>query len=137
MLFDLNGEKKFCNNSNTYKLNPSERDFLFYLEDMSVSIRKIVEAVKDIPDYEALENEWMRYDAVLRNLEVIGEAARQVPDSIKETYAEIPWNDMYRTRNILIHQYFGVDAQIIWRIVTVHLPQNLPAIEQMIEDYRS
>ena len=118
-------------------MNPSERDFLFYLEDMAVSIRKIIIAVKDISDYEVLENDWMRYDAVLRNLEVIGEAARQVPDSIKEAHADIPWNDMYRTRNILIHQYFGIDAQIIWRIVTIHLPQNLPTIERIIENYRS
>jgi uncharacterized protein with HEPN domain len=76
----------------------------------------------------------MRYDAVLRNLEVIGEASRQLPDELKEKHPNVPWDNMYRTRNILAHQYFGIDAQIIWRIATVHLPENLKGIEEIIQN---
>lgn len=114
-------------------MKPSDRDFLFYLEDIRISIQ---ECTTKFPNHTALENDWLHYDAVLRNLEVIGEASNQIPDTEKENFPDIPWSDMYRTRNILIHHYFGIDSEIIWRIITIHLPDCLPFLESMILFYK-
>ena len=118
-------------------MKPSERDFLFYLEDISLSIVKIRECVGKFSNSTELENDWLHYDAVLRNLEVIGEAANHLPDHLKLTHPEIPWLDMYRTRNVLAHQYFGVDSQIIWQIATIHLPECFPLIQNIIDFYKN
>ena len=118
-------------------MKPSDRDFLFYLEDIRIAINKIQECIRQFSDYTKFENDWIYYDAVLRNLEVIGEAANQVPEFVKERFTDIPWRDMYRTRNILIHNYFGIDSQIVWNIVTVHLPHCLPLLETAIKYYQT
>ena len=116
-------------------MKPSDRDFLFYLEDIRIAILKIEECTAKFSDHTALENDWVHYDAVLRNLEVIGEASNQIPNTEKEKFSDIPWSDMYRTRNILIHHYFGIDAEIVWQIITMHLPKCLPYLEEMISSY--
>jgi uncharacterized protein with HEPN domain len=118
-------------------VKPADRDFLFYLEDIRIAINKIQECIQKFTDYSNFENDWVYYDAVLRNLEVIGEAANQVPEFVKGKFTDIPWSDMYRTRNILIHNYFGIDSQIVWSIATVHLPQCLPLLETVIKYYKS
>jgi hypothetical protein len=69
-------------------------------------------------------------DAVLRNLEVIGEAARGIPDDLKTQHTEVEWARMVGLRNIITHEYFGVDMRIIWQIAT----SNLPATESLIAD---
>lgn len=79
----------------------------------------------------------MRQDAVLRNLEVIGEASKNVPDAVKELFPTIPWSDMYRLRNVVIHHYFGIDTDIIWRVATHHLPLNKKDIQAAITFYKS
>lgn len=71
------------------------------------------------------------FDAVIRNLEVIGEAANKVPDNIKEEYSVVPWQRMIGLRNLLIHEYFGVDKQIVWKIISEDLPKTKPLIEKV------
>ena len=61
-------------------------------------------------------------DAVIRNLEIIGEAGKHVPDDLLNRYSEIPWEQMSAMRNLLIHEYFGVDIEIIWKTVVEDLP---------------
>ena len=68
-------------------------------------------------------------DAVTRNFEIIGEATNKLPTEVKNNYPDIPWSAMYRLRNIISHEYFGIDHQIIWRIAKEHLPKNLKQIE--------
>ncbi len=63
-------------------------------------------------------------DAVIRNFEIIGEAANNLPTEICEKYTEIPWTKMYRLRNIVIHYYHGIDYEMIWEISHNHLPRN-------------
>jgi uncharacterized protein with HEPN domain len=72
-------------------------------------------------------------DAVIRNLEIIGEASKYIPDGVREDNPEIPWKRMVGLRNIVIHGYFGVDTEIIWRIITANLPDVKPFIEMMKE----
>ncbi|MDB5055280.1 MAG: hypothetical protein JWM44_3330 [Bacilli bacterium] len=77
-------------------------------------------------EYDSFLSNQMLIDAVIRNLEVIGEAARNVSDEIRNKYPKIPWRNMIGLRNILIHQYFGVDESIVWEIITVNLLVSRP-----------
>lgn len=72
-------------------------------------------------------------DAVIRNLEIIGEASNKIPDSIKEKYTSVPWDEMYRMRNKVIHEYFGIDHDIVWDIVVNYLPKNLRQVKSILE----
>jgi len=68
-------------------------------------------------DYKAFEADRKTQDAVIRNLEIIGEAARTIPDEVKDETAEIEWYKIVALRNILIHKYFGVNLKIIWDVI--------------------
>ena len=68
-------------------------------------------------DYKAFEADRKTQDAVIRNLEIIGEAARIVPDEVRDKAAEIQWNKIIALRNILIHEYFGVNLNILWDVI--------------------
>jgi len=61
---------------------------------------------------------------VIRNFEIIGEASKNIPNHIKENYKHIPWDEMYRLRNRISHEYFGIDYEILWAIATKYLPTN-------------
>jgi len=70
---------------------------------------------------------------VIRNLEIIGEASNKIPIKIKTKYSLVPWDEMYRMRNKAIHEYFGIDYEIIWDIVVNNLPENLKQIKNILE----
>lgn len=74
----------------------------------------------------------MVQDAVIRNLEVIGEAVRNLPPELKRRYSEIPWRSITALRNILIHEYFGVDIEIVWRVVQRRIPTLKRHVEAML-----
>jgi uncharacterized protein with HEPN domain len=90
-----------------------------------MSLKDILESMNRIDtyifgvEYDSFLSNQMLIDAVIRNLEVIGEAARNVSDEIRNKYPKIPWRNMIGLRNILIHQYFGVDEGISTNIVSV------------------
>jgi len=92
------------------------RDYKQQLDDILQAIAFIREYIKDM-DYKAFEADRKTQDAVIRNLEVIGEAARTIPDEIKDKTAEIEWYKIVALRNILIHEYFGVNLKIVWDVI--------------------
>jgi len=106
---------------------------MLYLTDIIESINKIEAYIKGI-DYDSFCCNEMMFDAVIRNLEIIGEASKNVSDEIKSKYPEIPWKQMTGVRNILIHEYFGVDESIIWEIVTRDLQETKPLILKVIQE---
>lgn len=106
----------------------SRREPLLYLEDILTSIRKIEEYTKDLSQKD-FSKDWKTIDAVIRNLEVIGEAARSMPEEITEKYPEIPWSSMVSTRNKVIHEYFGVDVEILWKTIR----EDLLSLKNQIE----
>ena len=67
-------------------------------------------------------------------LEIIGEAATSMPEDIKEQYPDIPWHQMIGMRNILIHEYFGVDIDVLWRTIQVDLPILLTKVRKILEE---
>jgi uncharacterized protein with HEPN domain len=70
-------------------------------------------------------------DAVVRNLEIIGEAARQIPQAFKEENTDIPWGQIVGLRNRIVHDYFGLDLELIWYIITSDLPQLKVSIREI------
>lgn len=73
-------------------------------------------------------------DAVVRNFEIIGEAANNVPIHIKEKYPEVPWQQMYGLRNYASHEYFGLDLSILWEIINRNLPKDKENLEKIIAE---
>lgn len=89
-----------------------ERDVRLFLFDMLESIARIERSIDGLDKVTFVAND-MALDAVTRNLEIIGEAARQIPETLREQYPLIPWRRVVGLRNIVIHQYFAVDPNII------------------------
>jgi uncharacterized protein with HEPN domain len=92
------------------------RDYKVFLEDILESIGKIHQYTSGL-SLQAFTADGKTFDAVIRNLEIIGEAVKQIPEDIRSLRPEVEWKRIGRLRDILIHQYFGVDAQIVWDIV--------------------
>lgn len=99
----------------------SPRDWKFRLEDIAEALSAISEYTADL-DLDSWGRDRKTIDAVIRNLEIIGEAAANIPEEIQSKYHELPWYQMKGLRNILIHEYFGVDPEILWKTIQEDLP---------------
>ena len=93
------------------------REWRFYVEDMIAFCDRALAYTKGL-DRSTFAAEPMRYDATLRNLELIGEAATHVPDDVRQTAADVPWRMIVAARNRLIHGYLGIDDDTLWSIVS-------------------
>ncbi len=71
---------------------------------------------------------------MIRKFEIIGEAARHVPDWIRERYSDVPWGSMIGMRNRLIHAYFGIDYRLVWDTIKVEFPKVKPQLLKILED---
>ncbi|MGG1611448.1 HepT-like ribonuclease domain-containing protein [Paenibacillus sp. FSL K6-2441] len=103
------------------------------LMDILESINRIETYLGAVKYDEFLANQ-MLLDAVIRNLEIIGEAARNLSDEVKKKYPEVPWKNMIGLRNILIHEYFGIDESIVWEVATRNLKEVKPIIVRAIQE---
>ncbi|WP_353722798.1 DUF86 domain-containing protein [Dyadobacter sp. 676] len=99
----------------------SDRPSGILLSDMLDSISAILDYSAGMSFHAFMEDRKTR-DAVIRNLQVLGEAANRVPKRVREQHPEIEWMRIIRSRHILVHNYAGVDYEIVWRIIEVHLP---------------
>lgn len=107
-----------------------QREWRFYLDDMIAFPEKAV-AYTDGLDQAAFVASGLNYDATVRNLELIGEAATHVPDAVRSASLEVPWRQVIATRNRLIHGYLGIDNDTLWSIVRDDIPALLPALRKL------
>jgi uncharacterized protein with HEPN domain len=97
------------------------RNWQTRIDDILEAIDKIERYTYDF-DFDAWQNDEKTIDAVIRNLEIIGEASSHLPIEIQEQYEDVPWGMMKGIRNILAHEYFGVDLEILWKTIKEDLP---------------
>lgn len=113
-------------------MKPSERDTILYLEDIALSMKRVQEYIQGL-SFQQFKWDFKTVDAVIRNFEIIGEASKNLPRELKDKYSNIPWEEMYRLRNRISHEYFGIDHEILWDIATKHLPKNFSDILIVLE----
>lgn len=113
----------------------SERDNILYLEDIILAMDRIQEYTSGM-DFVNFKRDRKTVDAVIRNFEVIGEASKNLSKDIKDNYSDVPWEEMYRLRNRISHEYFGIDYEIIWEIVSKYLPSNFTDIKVILDNER-
>lgn len=105
----------------------SERDFRLYCADILDSGSAVIEYVKGL-SYEEFRTDRKTYSAIIREFEIIGEAVGKLPDELKRNRPDIDWQDIKDFRNLLTHEYFGVDLEIVWKIIQDDLPVLMDAI---------
>jgi len=116
-------------------MNAAKRRFDIYLEDILISILRIEEYLGEM-DFIEFKRNYLVVDAVVRNFEIIGEASKNIPKNIQNKYPSVPWRKMTGLRNLISHEYFGIDYEMIWTIAKNSLPQNRIDILLIIETER-
>lgn len=106
------------------------RDWRLFLEDMIDFAESAVEFTKGTDRAELERNRVLR-DAVLRNLELLGEAAKGVPDDVRARAPEVPWSLMIRLRDRLAHAYFRLDPDVLWSTISTDVPDLLPRLRSL------
>ncbi len=102
-----------------------------YLTDMVEAMRRIRVYTEGVTYEQFLKDTKTQY-AVIRNLEVIGEAAKKVSSSLKSSYPQLPWRSMVRMRDEVIHHYFGINYDIVWNVATQEVPSLLSEIDRIL-----
>lgn len=113
----------------------SDRDMRLYFMDILDSGSAIQEFVKGI-SFEEFCNDRKTYSAVIREFEIIGEAVGKIPSELKQKRTDVEWQDIKDFRNLLIHEYFGVDLEIVWKIIQDDLPILMNAVREIDLDHR-
>jgi len=102
------------------------------IRDILSSIERIIEYTRNF-DFEQFRSDTKTFDAVVRNFEIIGEAAANVPEEIAANYPDIPWQDMRDMRNVLAHEYFGINEKIVWDTIKDDLLPLMPQLKSFLE----
>jgi uncharacterized protein with HEPN domain len=114
-------------------MSPSQIDFLKHIQQ---ELKFLVNHSENVT-FEEFLNDGLINRAYLRSLEIIGEAAKKVPDEIRYKYNEVDWRGMTGLRDVLIHQYFQVDYQVVWDVIQNMIPLAKDWIDQIIEQEES
>lgn len=110
----------------------SSRSIELFLSDIKESIDKIEEYVQKM-SFNDFEKDSKTVDAVVRNIEIIGEAAKNIPSEIRLKHVEIPWKEIVGSRSKAIHEYFGIDLEILWKTVI----EDIPRLKKQIKKIKS
>jgi uncharacterized protein with HEPN domain len=108
------------------------RKYVDYLRDILDAIEKAEQFTEDM-DFERFSSDYKTEFAVIRALEIIGEASKKLPEAVKLQNPELPWREIAGIRDILIHEYFGLNPQVIWKTLKEDFPKLKPIISSMLE----
>ncbi len=108
----------------------SDRDWRLFLKDIRECSVRVLEYAGAMTSEEFFEDR-KTLDAVMRNLAIIGEAAKKIPADVRRKYPDIPWKKMAGLRDIVVHDYFGIDEDIIWDVVSVRIPELKQSMDVM------
>jgi uncharacterized protein with HEPN domain len=111
------------------------RDFQVYVEDIIDAINSIEEYTRDLT-YEGFVKDKRTVDAVVRNFEIVGEATKHIPERVRKEYTSVPWRDMAGMRDRLIHGYFGVNLDVVWKTIKERLPIVKPLVEEALAEMK-
>jgi len=111
------------------------RNHSLYLTDILEALESIQSFVEGM-GFEDFKQDNKTSSAVIRKFEVIGEAAKRVPESIKQKYPSVPWKEMAGMRDKLIHFYFGVNYDLLWQTIENRIPEIKPVISQILGDLK-
>ena len=107
-----------------------QRQWHFYVSDMIAFAEKVLAYTEEFDQADFVASE-LNYDATLRNLELIGEAAKKIPEDVREDNSQIPWRLVIATRNRLIHGYLGIDNDTLWSIIRDDIPDLLEQLRKL------
>ena len=111
------------------------RDWTFFLEDIQESCSRVVRYTQGMT-FEQFKADDKTYDAVMRNLEIIGEAARRLPDDVRAMMPDIEWSKATGLRNIVAHAYFGVSDEIVWDVVQNKIRSMQETVDRFMEQHK-
>ena len=102
-------------------MSKQKRDYILFIEDVLTCIEKIERYTSNV-SFEDFSGNDMAVDAVIRNFEISGEAVKKIPEEIKKRYADVEWKEAAGFRDVLIHDYFGIDIEAVWDTVRNNIP---------------
>lgn len=105
-----------------------------YLEDILQACNDILNFTQNISSADELQNDRRTFLAVVHCLEIIGEATRQMPKVFREKHPEFPWRETASLRNVIAHEYFGLDIDIIWDVIQTRIPILVEQVRQLAEE---
>ena len=109
------------------------RSWELFFRDMLEAAQKVVRYSSDVDDMEAFLEDEMAYDATLRNLEILGEAAKKIPEEVRQRFKEVDWRGVAGLRDVLAHAYFAIDEETLWKILRTDIPRLLDLLRQIEE----
>ena len=107
------------------------RIYIDYLRDMHENANRAIKFIEGM-DYDTFSKDEKTVYAVIRAVEIIGEATRNIPEEIRAKYPEIPWRDASNMRNKLVHRYFGINIEVIWQTLNEDLPMLADTLQEII-----
>jgi len=109
-----------------------KRDYRDYIQDILDSINDIENFIEGM-SFEEFMRDKKTINAVVRSVEVIGEAVKKIPKTLRDKYPDIPWKKMAGMRDKLVHEYFGIDIEIMWKVAKDEIPSLKPSIQNILK----